>query len=256
MRRRYDSYCDYLKVNRDEEEEEDTFSCLKSPETSGGCWYRSVPLWHQAANLVSKPLWVWQSTNLVQLYAPAEHSFKKYWYMGYPKKKTGTYKISDFRDMGYPRDIPKKIRYIETFNFLGYGISHGIYQKKSGTQKFSVFLGYGISLGYPIKFPVHRVSLFFRDMGYSRDISQKVDGKWISLILSRSWIYQSPRKRIYQKNPQQFLISFSLSLFFGIRNIRGISFFVFCTVPEFCPGWRFFDYISRIPILLSEFSSA
>ena len=58
--RRYDSYCDYRKVNRDEEEEEeeDTFSCLKSPETSGGCWYRSVPLWHQAANLVSKPLWV------------------------------------------------------------------------------------------------------------------------------------------------------------------------------------------------------
>ena len=41
-----------------EEEEQDTFSCLKSPETSGGCWYRSVPIWHQAANLVSKPLWV------------------------------------------------------------------------------------------------------------------------------------------------------------------------------------------------------
>ena len=60
--RRYDSYCDYRKVNRDEEEEEeeeeDTFSCLKSPETSGGCCYGSVPLWHQAANLVSKPLWV------------------------------------------------------------------------------------------------------------------------------------------------------------------------------------------------------
>ena len=60
--RRYDSYCDYRKVNRDEEEEEeeeeeeDTFSCLKSPETSGGCCYGSVPLWHQAANLVLKPL--------------------------------------------------------------------------------------------------------------------------------------------------------------------------------------------------------
>ena len=68
---RYDSYCDYLKVNRDEEEEEedeekeeDTFSCLKSPETSGGCWYGSGPLWHQAANLVSKPLWVCKSTKV------------------------------------------------------------------------------------------------------------------------------------------------------------------------------------------------
>ena len=42
----------------EEQEEEDTFSCLKSPDTSGGCCYGSVPLWHQAANLVSKPLWV------------------------------------------------------------------------------------------------------------------------------------------------------------------------------------------------------
>ena len=48
----------------EEEEEEDTFSCLKSPETSGGCWYGSVPLWHQAANLVSKPLWVCKSTKV------------------------------------------------------------------------------------------------------------------------------------------------------------------------------------------------
>ena len=46
------------------EEEEDTFSCLKSPETSGSCWYGSVPLWHQAANLVSKPLWVCKSTKV------------------------------------------------------------------------------------------------------------------------------------------------------------------------------------------------
>ena len=50
--------CDAPYSTGRDEEEEDTFSCLKSPETSGGCWYRSVPLWHQAANLVSKPLWV------------------------------------------------------------------------------------------------------------------------------------------------------------------------------------------------------
>ena len=62
--RRYDSYCDYRKVNRDEEEEEDTFSCLKSPETSGGCWYGSVPIWHLAANLVSNPFWVCKSTKV------------------------------------------------------------------------------------------------------------------------------------------------------------------------------------------------
>ena len=63
--RRYDSYCDYRKVNRDEEEEEeDTFSCLKSPETSGGFLYVSVPLFHQAANLVSKPVWVCKSTKV------------------------------------------------------------------------------------------------------------------------------------------------------------------------------------------------
>ena len=51
--------CDapYSTGRDEEEEEEDTFSCLKSPETSGGCWYGSVPLWHQAANLVSKPVY-------------------------------------------------------------------------------------------------------------------------------------------------------------------------------------------------------
>ena len=48
----------------EEEEKEDTFSCLKSSETSGVCWYGSVPLWHKAANLVSKPLWVSKSTKV------------------------------------------------------------------------------------------------------------------------------------------------------------------------------------------------
>ena len=78
-------------TGRDEEEEEDTFNCLKSPETSGGCWYRSVPLWHQALNLVSKPLWVCKSTK-VRIFFPTK-STKSYLecssFLYIPKKSQG-----------------------------------------------------------------------------------------------------------------------------------------------------------------------
>ena len=43
-----DSHSDSLKVNREEEEEE-TFSFLKSTETSRDGWHGCVPLWHQAS---------------------------------------------------------------------------------------------------------------------------------------------------------------------------------------------------------------
>ena len=53
-----------MPTGRDEEEEEDTFSSLKSPETSGGCWHGCGPLWHQATILEPKPIWVCKSTKV------------------------------------------------------------------------------------------------------------------------------------------------------------------------------------------------
>ena len=41
---------------------EENKSCFKSPETSGGCSPRCTDLWHQKFLLMSKPLWVWWST--------------------------------------------------------------------------------------------------------------------------------------------------------------------------------------------------
>ena len=75
--------------------------------------------------------------------------------------------------MGYG-DIPKYKRYIPTSSIFGIWDIPGISQKIAGTLFLSVFLGYGISLVYPKKIPVHAFFQFFGDMGYSRDIPKKL----------------------------------------------------------------------------------
>ena len=107
---------------------------------------------------------------------------------GISQKISGTQKFSVFWDMGYPRDIPKKIRYIEIFRFLGYGISQG-YPKKNPVHRNFDFFGIWDIPGISQKFAVYRNCQFFWDMGYPRDIPKNV--RYIEIFCF--WDMEYPR---------------------------------------------------------------
>ena len=88
-------------------------------------------------------------------------------YQGYPKKLLVHNFYQFFWDMGYPRDIPKKIRYMLFFSFLGIWDIPGISQKNTvhSFKQKSGDMGYPRSIPKIVPYIGFPLFLIFRDLG-------------------------------------------------------------------------------------------